>query len=109
MISPATIRKMVTEKMMKSSPATAPVNSSLPFLTCSALSPPVMIWNTAISMMMSEIPPARPTKNLRRATEKPAVEVGIQPRPVLISGLVAELPVQPAVGSIASDRPGNRK
>lgn len=43
MISPAMILKRATEKMMKRRPVIAPVKSSFPFLTCSALSPPVII------------------------------------------------------------------
>lgn len=86
---------------MKRSPVMAPVKSSLPFLTCSALSPPVMIWTVAISMITSEIAPAVPAKNAKSAEVKPDVEVEMQPRPVLIWGLASELPGQPAVGSTA--------
>ena len=62
----------------------APVKSSLPFLTCSALSPPVMIWIVAVNMMISEMAPAVPAKKVRRAEVKPEVEVEMQPKPVLI-------------------------
>ena len=101
MISPAIIFSRVTEKMIKRRPVIAPVKSSLPFFTCSALSAPVMIWMVAISIMTSEMAPAIPARKVRRAELKPAVEVGMQPRPVLIWGLRSELPVQPAVGSSA--------
>lgn len=101
MISPATIRRIDTEKIINKSPVIAPVNNSLPFLTCSALLPPVIIWIVAMSIMMMEIPPAKPVRKVRRAEENPAVEVGIQPRPVLICGFVAELPGHPLVGSMA--------
>lgn len=69
---------------MKRSPVIAPVKSSLPFLTCSALSPPVIIWMVATNIIRSEITPAVPARNVRRALENPAVEVGMQPSPVLI-------------------------
>lgn len=73
MISPATIRRRVTEKMIKSKPVMALVKSSLPFLTCSALSPPVIIWIVAASMMTREIAPAVPARKVRSETVKPLV------------------------------------
>lgn len=73
MISPAMILRSVTEKIMKSSPVTAPPKSSLPFLTASALSPPVMIWMVAISIIMSEIAPAVPARKVKRAEVNPLV------------------------------------
>lgn len=82
MISPATIRRRVTEKMIKRSPVTALVKSSLPFLTCSALSPPVIIWMVAASMITSEIAPAVPARKVRRETVKPLVSTLKHPRAV---------------------------
>lgn len=73
MISPATIRSRVTEKMIKSKPVIALVKSSLPFFTCSALSPPVIIWMVAMSIITSEMAPAVPARNLRSETVKPLV------------------------------------
>lgn len=95
------MRKRVTEKIIKRRPVMAPVKSSLPFLTCSALSPPVMIWMVATSMITRETAPAVPARKTKREEVKPEVEVEMQPRPVLICGLVSELPGQPAVGSTA--------
>jgi len=79
------ILSRVTEKMIKSSPVMAPVNSSLPFLTCSALSPPVMIWMVAISIIMREMAPAVPARKVSKAEVKPSVLTGIQPRAVSIA------------------------
>ena len=76
------MRRRVTEKIIKMRPVIALVNSSLPFLTCSALSPPVMIWIVATSIITSEIPPATPAKNLRRVMVKPLVSTLKQPRAV---------------------------
>ena len=84
MISPAMILSRVTEKIMKSRPVMAPVNNSLPFLTCSALSPPVMIWIVAMSMMISEMAPAVPARKVNKASVKPLVLTGMQPRAVSI-------------------------
>lgn len=109
MISPAIILSKVTENTIKSKPVIAPVNNSLPFLTCSALSPPVMIWMVAASMMTREMAPAIPARKVRRAAVKPVVEVGIQPRPVKIWGLVSELPGHPTVGSMARVCVGDTK
>lgn len=81
---PATICSKVTEKIIKRSPVIAPVNNSLPFLTCSALSPPVIIWMVATSIKTNEIAPASPAKKVSNADVKPFVEVEIQPRPVKI-------------------------
>lgn len=75
----------------------APVNSSLPFLTCSALSPPVMIWTVATSMMTREMAPAVPARKVRSAEVNPEVLTGKQPRAVSIA-----LSPQPPVGSKAS-------
>ena len=95
MISPAMILRRVTEKIIKTRPVMAPVKSSLPFFTCSALSPPVMIWTVAASMTTSEIAPAMPARKVRREEVKPVVSKGIQPRAVSI-------PVPPLqVGSMA--------
>ena len=79
------ILSRVTEKIIKRSPVTAPVNNSLPFLTCSALSPPVMIWIVAASMITSEIAPAVPARKVRRASVKPLVLTGIHPSAVSIA------------------------
>lgn len=49
------------------------VKSSLPFLTCSALSPPVIIWIVAASMITREIAPAVPARKVRSETVKPLV------------------------------------
>ena len=82
MISPAIILRRVTEKIINNSPVMAPVKSSLPFLTCSALSPPVMIWIVAINIITRDMAPAVPARNVSKAEVKPEVEVGMQPRPV---------------------------
>ncbi len=82
MISPATILRRVTEKIINRRPVIAPVNSSLPFLTCSALSPPVMIWIVAASMMTRAIAPAVPARKVRSAEVNPLVLTGMQPRAV---------------------------
>lgn len=60
-------------------------------------------------MMIREIAPAVPARNLRRAVVNPAVEVERQPRPVLICGLESELPGHPAVGSKAREILGERR
>lgn len=73
MISPAMIFRRVTEKMIKRRPVTAAVKSSLPFLTASALSPPVMIWKVAISMTTKAMAPAVPARKVSRAEVKPLV------------------------------------
>lgn len=67
------ILRRVTEKMIKMRPVTAPVKSSLPFLTCSALSAPVMIWMVAISIITREMAPAVPARNVNREAVKPLV------------------------------------
>lgn len=77
---------------MKSSPVIAPVNNSLPFLTCSALSPPVIIWIVATSMMTSEIAPAVPARKVSSADVKPDVLTGRQPSAVSIASS-PQLPV----------------
>ncbi len=92
MISPAIILSKVTENRIERTPVMAPVKSSLPFLTCSALSPPVMICTVAISMMMSEMPPAMPAKNDSRAVVKPLVVTLRQPRAVSMA-VAPQLPV----------------
>lgn len=79
------ILSRVTEKIIKRSPVTAPVNNSLPFLTCSALSPPVIIWIVAASMMTSEIAPAVPARKVSRAEVKPVVLTGMHPSAVSIA------------------------
>lgn len=84
MISPAMILRRVTEKIIKMRPVTAPVKSSLPFLTCSALSPPVMIWMVAANMMTREMAPEMPARKVRIWAVKPWVSNFIQPRPVWI-------------------------
>ncbi len=84
MISPAIILSKVTEKMIKSRPVTAPVKSSLPFLTLSALSPPDMIWIVAISMMTREMAPAMPARNPRSWEVKPLGSTFIHPKAVSI-------------------------
>ena len=99
MISPAMILRRVTEKMIKRRPVIAPVKSSLPFLTCSALLPPVIIWIVAISMITREMAPAVLARKVRRVEVKPEVEVERQPKPVEICGLVLVLPGQSLVGS----------
>ena len=97
------ILRRVTEKMIKRRPVMAPVKSSLPFFTCSALSPPVMIWTVAASMTTSEIAPAVPARKVRREEVKPVVSKGIQPRAVSI-------PVPPLqVGSMAWAKLGDRR
>ena len=103
-IPPATICKSVTEKIIKRRPVMAPVNSSLPFLTCSALSPPVMIWTVATNMITREIAPAVPARKVRRAEVKPEVLTGRQPSAVSMAWS-PQLPV----GSKASDSLGARK
>jgi len=50
-----------------------------------------------------------PERKIRRAEVKPEVEVGRQPRPVLIWGLASELPGQPDVGSKARTGCANDK
>ncbi len=85
----------VTEKIIKNRPVMAPVNNSLPFLTCSALSPPVIIWMVAMSIITREIAPAIPARNPRSAAVKPLVSKGIQP-----SAVSMPLPAL-QVGSIA--------
>lgn len=65
MISPAMILRRVTEKMIKRRPVTAPVKSSLPFLTCSALLPPVMIWMVAANMTTRAMAPAVPARKVK--------------------------------------------
>lgn len=103
MISPAMILRRVTEKIIKTRPVMAPVKSSLPFLTCSALSPPVMIWTVAASMMTREMAPAVPARKPRRVEVKPVVSKGIQPRAVSI-------PLPPLqVGSMAWAKLGDRR
>ena len=76
------MRKSVTEKMINRSPVTALVKSSLPFLTASALSPPVMIWTVAMSMITKEIAPAVPARKVRSETVKPRVSTLRHPRAV---------------------------
>lgn len=90
------ILSKVTEKMIKRRPVMAPVKSSLPFLTCSALSPPVMIWIVAKSIMTREIAPAVPARKPRRVEVNPVVLTDKQPRAVSI----ASAPQEP-VGSKA--------
>lgn len=68
------------------------VKSSLPFLTASALSPPVMIWIVATSMMTSEMAPAVPAKKVRRETVKPRVSTLRQPRAVSMA-VVPQFPL----------------
>ena len=96
MISPATMRSRVTEKMIKRRPVIALVKSSLPFLTASALSPPVMIWIVAISINTREIAPAVPAKNVKSSTVNPFVSTLKQPRAVSMA-VAPQLPL----GSIA--------
>jgi len=79
------ILRRVTEKIINNNPVTAPVKSSLPFLTCSALSPPVMIWMVAINITTRAMAPAVPARKVRRAEVKPLVSYGIQPRAVSIA------------------------
>ena len=97
MISPAIILSKVTEKIIKSRPVTAPVKSSLPFLTLSALSPPDMIWMVAISIMTREMAPAIPARNPSSCEVKPLGSTFRHPRAVLIC-----LSLQPTVGSKAN-------
>lgn len=104
MISPATIRRRVTEKIMKRRPVMALVKSSLPFLTASALSPPVMIWTVATNMMTSEIAPAVPARNVRSSTVKPRVSTLKQPRAVSIA-VAPQLPF----GSMARAKGGKAR
>lgn len=85
MISPATILRRVTEKIIKRRPVIALVNNSLPFFTCSALSPPVMIWIVAISIITRETAPATPARNWRSAIVNPLVSTLRQPRAVSIA------------------------
>ncbi len=85
MISPAMMRSSVTEKIIKRSPVIALVKSSLPFFTASALSPPVMIWIVAISMITNEMAPAVPARKVRRETVKPLVSTLRQPSAVSIA------------------------
>lgn len=61
------------------------VKSSFPFLTCSALSPPVMIWMVAINIITNEMAPAVPARNWRSAMVKPLVSTLRHPRAVLIA------------------------
>lgn len=61
------------------------VKSSLPFLTASALSPPVIIWMVAMSMITSEMAPAVPARKVRRETVKPLVSTLKQPSAVSIA------------------------
>lgn len=75
---------------------TALVKSSLPFLTASALSPPVIIWIVAMSMITREIAPAVPARNWRRVIVKPFVSTLKQPSAVLMA-VSPQLPL----GSIA--------
>lgn len=103
MISPAIILSKVTEKIIKSSPVTAPVNNSLPFLTLSALSPPDMIWIVAISMMTREIAPAMPARNPRSCDVKPLGSTFRQPK------AVSMLLPSAQVGSKASRRDGEKR
>ncbi len=63
----------------------------------------------ATSIITREMAPAVPAKNTKRAEVKPDVEVEIHPRPVLIWGLVSELPGHPAVGSTAEARGALKK
>lgn len=84
MISPAIILSKVTEKMIKSKPVTAPVKSSLPFLTLSVLSPPDMIWIVAISMITREMAPAMPARKPSNCEVKPLGSTFKQPRAVSI-------------------------
>lgn len=73
MISPAIIRKRVTEKIIKNKPVIPPVKSSLPFLTCSGLAPPVIIMMVAKSMTKRAIRPTTPTRKPRREEVNPLV------------------------------------
>lgn len=96
MISPAIIRRRVTEKTIKKSPDMPPVKSSLPFFTCSGLAPPVMIMTVATSITMRANSPTVPARNPRREEVKPLVSYGMQPRAVLTP------PEQPISGSTFS-------
>ena len=64
----------------------APVKSSFPFWTCSALPPAVMIWIVPASMIASEIAPLIPAAKVRRAlVSAPSLDLnGMHPRAVSI-------------------------
>ena len=69
---------------MKRSPTMAPVRSSLPLPTCSALPPAVMIWMVPASITARAIAPLMPVAKVRRAlVSAPFLDLyGRQPRAV---------------------------
>lgn len=77
---------------MNNNPVIAPVNNSLPFLTLSALSPPVIIWIVAISIITSAIAPAVPARNPNNVDVKSPVWTLRQPSAVSIA-VSPQLPV----------------
>lgn len=76
----------MTEKTINSNPTMAPVNNSLPFWTCSALPPAVIIWMVPASITARAIAPLIPAAKVRRAwVRAPSLDsYGRQPRAVSI-------------------------
>lgn len=85
MISPAKVRRRVTEKIIKKRPTMAAVKSSRPLRDFSISPEAVMIWTVPVSMTAREISPLIPMRKVRR------VEVRLSPYEIQPRAVSSEL------------------